>query len=178
MNEKVFQFCPKCGAKKFVPAEGKNFRCTACQFEYYFNPSGAVAGIVKNPAGQILLTRRSKDPAKGMLDLPGGFIDYHETAEEALMRELHEELEMEVDSMAYFCSLPNVYLYREVEYQTIDIFYVCTASNLSHLKARDEILSFQFYSLDQIDIRQVGLMSIKCGLELLREKVRSKNYQL
>lgn len=39
----------------------------------------------------LLLIRRSKDPFKGCWALPGGYVEYNETLEEAVARELQEE---------------------------------------------------------------------------------------
>ena len=61
------------------------------RFIYYFNPSSAVACFIRNSRGELLLVRRAKEPAKGRLDLPGGFVDMHESAEEAAQREVKEE---------------------------------------------------------------------------------------
>ena len=70
-----FQFCPVCGAKAFVEHNEKAKKCMVCGFVYYFNPSSAVACFIKNAKGELLLVRRGKEPAKGTLDLPGGFVD-------------------------------------------------------------------------------------------------------
>ena len=78
-----FQFCPVCGAKAFVEHNEKAKKCMACGFVYYFNPSSAVACFIKNAKGELLLVRRGKEPAKGTLDLPGGFVDMFESGEEA-----------------------------------------------------------------------------------------------
>jgi 8-oxo-dGTP diphosphatase len=40
---------------------------------------------------QILLVTRGRDPFKGYLALPGGYIEYNESPEEAVLRELKEE---------------------------------------------------------------------------------------
>lgn len=74
-----FQFCPVCGAKAFVEHNEKAKKCMACGFVYYFNPSSAVACFIKNAKGELLLVRRGKEPAKGTLDLPGGFVDMFES---------------------------------------------------------------------------------------------------
>ena len=77
MNHPLHQFiyCPKCGANTFIERNEKAKQCTTCGFVYYFNPSSAVACFIRNTAGEILLVRRAKEPAKGTLDLPGGFVD-------------------------------------------------------------------------------------------------------
>lgn len=50
--------------------------------------AAAVAGLIFNEKGQLLLTIRAKDPGKGLLDLPGGFVDMGENADQALRREI------------------------------------------------------------------------------------------
>lgn len=88
---RLFQFCPKCGSGHFIENNKQSKRCETCGFVLYFNPKGAVVGIITNEKGDILVCRRAKEPAKGMLDLPGGFMDSFETAEEAIAREIKEE---------------------------------------------------------------------------------------
>ncbi|MBN2328863.1 MAG: NUDIX domain-containing protein [Candidatus Omnitrophica bacterium] len=178
LNEDLFPYCPKCGAKEFAPASDKHFQCGACGFMYYFNPCGAAVGIVKDGEGRILLTRRARDPAAGTLDLPGGFIDFGETAEEALARELFEELHLRIRSMTYFCSMPNLYRYAEVLYHTIDFFFVCEAANLDELEARDEIAGFEFRAVEAIDLDEIGFDSIQRGLSKLKEEIASGRFRL
>ncbi len=178
VNERIFQYCPQCGARKFVPKGVKNFHCLECRFEYYFNPCGAVVGMVFDSDGRILMTRRAHDPAAGTLDLPGGFIDFDETAEAALRRELHEELNLQIGDLHYDFSMPNLYEFCGVLYHTIDFFFRCEAVNLADLEAREEISEFLFLPIDKIDLTKVGFKSIKRGLTLLKQRVESSKLVL
>lgn len=100
-----FRFCPKCGVERLVSEDGKSVTCGACGFRYFHNMAAAVMGILTTPSG-ILLTRRAEDPGKGMLDLPGGFVDYGESLEQALVREIQEELGIRVTIPEYIGSFP------------------------------------------------------------------------
>ena len=62
----------------------KSRRCADCSFVYYLNPSSAYVAIIIDDKGRLLVERRGCEPAKGMLDLPGGFADMNETVEEGL----------------------------------------------------------------------------------------------
>lgn len=101
-----FEYCPKCGTKAFVERNEKAKQCTACGFIYYFNPSSAVACFIRNSRGELLLVRRAKEPAKGRLDLPGGFVDMHESAEEAAQREVKEETGLDITGCRYLFPSP------------------------------------------------------------------------
>lgn len=74
---------------------------------------------------EILLTKRNQEPAKGKLDLAGGFTDPRESAEFTCFRELKEELDIEIDieKLRFLMSLPNIYHYKGIDYNTLDLFF-------------------------------------------------------
>ena len=75
--------------------------------------------------GNVLFEVRAKNPRKGFLCLPGGFVDGGESTEAAMVRECKEELgaSIEEKDMQYLCSFPNIYEYKNIEYKTCDIFF-------------------------------------------------------
>ncbi len=77
----------------------------------------------------MLLIRRAKEPAKGKLAPPGGFIDVGETAEQGVRREVREEVGIELDHIHFLCSQPNQYFYKEVTYPVLDFFFTARALN-------------------------------------------------
>lgn len=121
---KILKYCPSCGKESLNWDGEKKWICPECNFTLYNNVAGAVAVVIRFE-DEIYLTRRNRDPKKGKLDLPGGFVDPGESAEETCKRELFEELQLEVDisNLKYLTSLPNIYQYKEIDYNTIDLFY-------------------------------------------------------
>lgn len=122
MND--LKFCPKCGKQTLQWDGEKKWSCSECDYVLYHNVAGAVAVLVKC-GDEILLTRRNQEPKKGKLDLAGGFVDPKESAEETCVRELFEEMKIKVDisKLKYLASLPNTYQYKNISYNTLDLFY-------------------------------------------------------
>jgi ADP-ribose pyrophosphatase YjhB (NUDIX family) len=129
----------------------------------YHNIAAAVA-IIFTYEDKILFTERNVDPDKGKLDLPGGFIDPNETAEEAACREISEELGLTITSndLTYITTAPNNYLYKNVPYRTMDIFYECQLkSDVISINAADEIKSLIWIKRSEIDLNKIGFVSIR-----------------
>jgi len=163
---KVWQYCPWCGSKSFRAGAENYMQCDVCQKKFYINASAAVACIIENPQGEILFTRRAFEPAKGMLDLPGGFVSLNETAEDAVRREIREELNLEIASIQYIGSSPNQYLYGGVIYFTLDLGYKCLVSDFSNLQVADDVDGYVFISHKQINLHEICFPSIRKILQL------------
>lgn len=143
--EEVIKYCPRCGSNAFKTNDiGRSFKCEECHLDYYINNSAAVACLIFNPEGKLLLTRRAIEPAKGMLDLPGGFVDPMESAEAAVIREIKEELGVQVTNAAYLASFPNEYIYSGFSVFTVDLAFVCTIDDLSAIVPADDVSAVEF----------------------------------
>jgi len=158
-----FKHCPNCASINVEYVNNFKFNCLDCKFVLYHNIAAAVAIIIlyKN---QILFTIRNVDPDKGKLDLPGGFIDPKENAEAAACREIEEELGLLISekNLKYITTAPNNYLYKNVLYRTMDIFYEYELHSLTEMNLeKEEIKDIVWVSKENIDLNKIGFISIK-----------------
>ncbi len=165
-----FEYCPLCGSHHFVASSATSKKCENCGFEYFMNPSSANVALIKNSKGEILVERRKNEPAKGTLDLPGGFASLGETAEEGVKREVLEETGLTVTSVKYLFSLPNVYRYSNVDIHTLDLFFECEVEDESVMAAADDAAECMWLSPDDIHTEQFGLRSVRWGLVTYLER--------
>ena len=159
-----FKYCPVCGSSHFAASSPKSKKCSNCGFEYFMNPSSAVVAFITNDKGELLVERRKMEPAKGTLDLPGGFSDILETAEESIVREVMEETGLKVTSAKYLFSLPNVYRYSGLDVQTLDLFFACEVEDQEQLQAMDDAAECLWLKPEDIHTEQFGLRSVRQGL--------------
>lgn len=104
---------------------GKSIRCPRCQseIEVYRNPIPTVDIIIELESGGIVLIKR-KNPPPGWA-IPGGFVDYGESLEEAAVREAKEEtnLDVELIRQLHTYSAPE----RDPRHHTITTVYIAKA---------------------------------------------------
>jgi len=172
---KRFKYCPTCGSSEFVLNNEKSMHCKKCDFILYVNASAATAAFIQNKNGDLLVCQRAKEPAKGTLDLPGGFVDENETAEEAITREIREELEGEVEKLEYLFSLPNLYEYSGLTIPTLDMFFSCQLKSNENLKASDDVENFEFIPSEKINPELFGLKSIRKAIDFFLTEKGTRN---
>jgi len=160
-NSLLFKYCPKCASADFHLIGDKHFKCNVCGFEFYLNNAAAVAAIITDENGKLLIIERANEPAKGKWDLPGGFVDPGETAEETVKREITEELGVNITLAEYFCSAPNTYRFKGVNYPVLDLAFICTVDDISKIRPLEEIAAVIFKGPDEIDIQNFGFESTK-----------------
>ena len=166
----LFTHCPACGSGKFIENNQKSKRCESCGFVYYVNSSAAVAAFIVNKSAELLVCKRGKEPEKGTLDLPGGFVDEKETAEEAISREIAEELHAKVIDSGYLFSLPNEYLYSGMTIPTLDMFFACKLEDTTNLQPSDDVEDCFFVPMNELNPELFGLKSIKKAVTLFLNK--------
>ncbi len=91
------RFCERCGH----PLERKTLEgrdrpvCPSCGFVVYLDPKVA-AGAIVTVDGGVVLVKRAIEPSRGKWVFPGGYVDRGESTEAAAVREVLEEVGLEI----------------------------------------------------------------------------------
>lgn len=168
----AYQFCPRCGTARteFIPA--RPFHCSHCGFTSFFGPVTAVGGILIDESDRVLLIERAREPGKGKLGMPGGFVDPYETAEESLRREVLEEVGVKIHDLQFLMTHPNRYCYQGITCPVLDIFYrarvchtqvisasACEVSSWMWAELTDEILENMAFESNRLAL----VFHLQCG---------------
>ncbi len=168
----LFRFCPKCGSAEFRENDARSKRCAHCGFTYYQNAAAATVAVIFNRRGELLVVRRAFEPAKGTLDLPGGFVDPGEPIDTGCLREVREEVGAEATIEKFLFSLPNVYRYSGFDVHTADAFFLCQLRDEMALNPNDDAAELMWIPLDRLNPADFGLASVRRGVERILEAYR------
>ena len=97
-------FCGRCGTPTIVKSNERARECPACKQVHYPRIAPAIMALVRR--GRELLLARSPHFAPGMYSALAGFVEPGETLEQTLVREVREEVGIEVANVRYFASQP------------------------------------------------------------------------
>ncbi len=114
----------------------KTIKCPECksEIEVYQNPIPTVDIIVEVEMNGIILIKR-KNPPYGWA-IPGGFVDYGESLEEAAVRETKEETNLDVKLIKQFHTYSDPK--RDPRHHSISTVYIARAEGVP--KAKDDAL--------------------------------------
>ncbi len=89
-------------------------------------PVLVTAAIIRD-GGRILIARRkiSDSPESGKWEFPGGKVEFGESPQACLVREIREELNLEIDVGEIYDVGSQVYLNREKPFHVILLFFNC-----------------------------------------------------
>lgn len=109
-------------------------------------PSLAVDALVF-AGDSILLVKRRNPPFEGCWALPGGFVEYGETVEDAVVREVHEETGLSVEVVKLF----GVYSdpQRDPRGHTVSVVFLCKPKS-KEIDAGSDASEARFFPLSRL----------------------------
>ena len=163
-------YCPCCGKTPYEYHDEKYWKCHACGFVHYHNVA-ASASVIVLYRDSVLMIRRSRNPGKGLLALPGGFVDPDERAEDAAVRECREETGLAVTALKFVGSWPNTYRYRDVHYKTCDLYFSAVFSgSISGFTAEEgEVSSLELVAPEDFETAPIAFESARRALIAWRD---------
>ncbi len=129
---KRYLICPHCGK----------------EVEAYRNPFPTVDLIIE--VGDKIVLIKRKNPPHGWA-LPGGFVDYGESLEEAAIREAREETGLRVELLCQFYtySAPD----RDPRFHTITTVFIARA--VGEPKGADDAAEARLFTLEELPFDQL-----------------------
>lgn len=106
-----------------------------------------VAEVILIKEGKVLLVNASRGVTSGMWNLPGGFMEYGESPEECILREVKEELGLE----ASIKDLIGIYTKASAfhPFHLIAFVYLCIADDYEFKLDPDEIAEAEWFGIDE-----------------------------
>jgi 8-oxo-dGTP diphosphatase len=113
------------------------------------NPTPTIDAIIHNDKNQILLIKRKNEPFMNHLSLPGGFVNNGEKVEDALKREIKEEVSLNIEPLEILgvYSDPS----RDPRDHIMSIVFICLIIDDVKEKAGDDAAEIFWINLDKLN---------------------------
>jgi NADH pyrophosphatase NudC (nudix superfamily) len=152
------KYCPECGnmlaSKRIDGVERKACVFQECGFVHWGNPVPVVAALIEYQ-GKIVLARNSEWP-EGMFSLVTGYLERAETPEEAVVREVKEELGLDGKVQEF------IGCYSFIEKNQIILAHWVVATG--ELKIGNEISEVKLLSLEELELWQFGRLALTSAI--------------
>lgn len=165
-------YCRRCG----LTLTAQNSGASTCPNGHssYPNPAPCVGLYLFDADDNLLMGVRGEEPMKGMLDAFGGFIDGAESVEDALHREIKEEIGLEPTEYTtpiYLTSASSTYEYQgEMRTVLSSLFYAYLLPG-AEPTAADDVAGIHTAKIDDISVDDIGNQDIKAGFVALKERL-------
>lgn len=119
--------------------------CEVCAFR---NPRATVTALILKDK-KVLLAKRTQEPFLGWWDLIGGYMGEREVPEEALRREIKEELSVDCGKMELVGFFPGYAEWKGKNNPILSIVYLTDLSD-QKINLNDEILELKWFSREDL----------------------------
>ncbi len=165
-------FCRRCGAplEKRSPAE---YVC-AKSHQIFLSATPATALILVNDKNEFLVLERAQDPGKGLWDAPGGFCDGPESLEEATVREVKEEVDLDPSDYSapeFLFSQTNAYAFGGEVVPALDAVFAARMKTGKQPTAGDDAAKAMWIPAAELDLEKICFPSVREGYRRVREQL-------
>lgn len=162
-------FCRRCGTE--ITPHGEGFRCVNGHMLYA--SAAAAAGIFfVTEDNQLVLSVRGIEPYKGQLDAFGGFVELNESVEEALEREIKEEVCLDpsqYETPQFLCTATAPYPFDGEVRTILAIMFWARLKPGAQPVAADDVADIKYVPLADVPYDQLGNSDVPIGVKKLQE---------
>ena len=165
-------FCRRCG-KALKHKEGVLYICDTGH-AVFLNTSPSVGLVLLNDRDEILMLVRAIEPGLGLLDVPGGFCDGPETLEQAVHREIEEEIGLspiDYSKPEFILSHIDPYDYKGETLPVLASIFIAKIITDKQPKAADDAASLEWISLSELDMDKVYFPAVRAGIEKAKQRL-------
>ncbi|MBI2552454.1 GNAT family N-acetyltransferase [Candidatus Uhrbacteria bacterium] len=144
-----------------------NTTCELCAFE---NPKPTATAIVIRD-GKILVAKRNEEPFKDQWDFLGGYLHKGETPEQALRRELKEELGVGVRSETLIGAFPGTASYKDHKYPVLSFAYLAELQGEPRLNHENSELAW-------VPLKELNTIAFDSNQDILTYLKKHFNYDV
>lgn len=150
--------------------------CELCSF---YNPKATVTAVIIKD-GKLLVLKRNEEPFKDQWDLPGGYMRANETPEQAIKRELKEELTVDA-KVTFIKSFPGSAFWKGEQFPVLNnAFLVEINQEINLNKENSEYYWADFKNLYEVafDSNMDILNYVKNNFDFDLERIKKLVQQL
>ncbi len=166
------KYCYLCGGEVSTK-DDYVYMCGSCGQSYYDNPKPCVEIVLFNDSGQVLLSKRAVEPYKGKFDLPGGFVDKGDTLEEAIIREVKEEIGIDtgqLKDLRYVSSYKAFYPWGKEIFHNVIAEFTATVSNDIQVQGMDDVELVEWVDMDDLNKYDYSIPEVPMMIKLALER--------
>lgn len=175
-----FKFCPMCAsAMEFMKPkydELERNTCTACGYIDYNNSKPASSALILNDKNEVLLVKRAWYPYKGLLDVPGGFVEGGEHPEDGCRREIMEELGVGVELDGLFDIEMDIYTdgteesAKQVSGHGVYVMSIYYKAHIvsCEVKPTDEIAGYEWVPMGNLE-KMMDMIAFQANRNVLKK---------
>ncbi|EJW19272.1 NUDIX domain-containing protein [Paenibacillus alvei] len=113
-------------------------------------PKLGVGAVIRNHQGEILLVKRNRNPEKGTWSIPGGKLDMYESLEACVIREVKEEVNLDITVTQLLCTAETIRPENEEHWVSLIFDTTVQGGEARNNEADGAIGDMRWFSLNEL----------------------------